>query len=182
VFHLIEKAKTFAINAHKDQKRKNSDTPYVTHPIRVAKRLQEAGFNDELICAGFLHDVAEDTPYTINDIEKAFGPVVAQLVAAHTEDKTKPWQERKQHTIDTVKAASKEVKYLIVADKLDNLLGLETDLQEQGDRIWKNFNAGYEKQKWYNESIVKNMYVGLDKEDIPDYFFEYEEAVKSFFQ
>ncbi|WP_068676253.1 HD domain-containing protein [Oceanobacillus sp. Castelsardo] len=178
---MIEKARAFATKAHKGQTRKNSNSPYVTHPIRVAKRLQDAGFNDELICAGFLHDVVEDTSYTINDIEETFGPVVTELVAAHTEDKTKSWQERKQHTIDTVKIARKEVKYLIVADKLDNLLGLEKDLQEQGKRIWKNFNAGYEKQKWYNDAIVKNMYVGLDIEDIPDYFFEYEEAVKRFF-
>ena len=181
MFHLIEKAKAFATKAHNGQTRKNSNSPYVTHPIRVAKILQDAGFNDELICAGFLHDVVEDTSFTINDIEKVFGLAVAELVAAHTEDKTKSWQERKQHTIDTVKLAPTEVKYLIVADKLDNLLGLEKDLQVHGETIWKNFNAGYEKQKWYNDSIVKNMYIGLNNEDIPDYFKEYEEAVKRFF-
>ncbi|RLL42069.1 bifunctional (p)ppGpp synthetase/guanosine-3',5'-bis(diphosphate) 3'-pyrophosphohydrolase [Oceanobacillus piezotolerans] len=174
---MKEKAKAFAIKAHFGQTRKNSNAPYITHPIRVAERLQQAGFRDELVSAGYLHDVAEDTPYTLEDIKKEFGPEVARIVAAHTEDKSKSWQERKQHTINTIKEADKEIKYLIIADKLDNLLGLEKDLAEQGDRVWEKFNAGPEKQKWYNQSIAENMYSGIQTSDIPDYFSEYEEAV-----
>ncbi|RDW21180.1 HD domain-containing protein [Oceanobacillus chungangensis] len=178
---MIEKAKAFAAKAHEGQVRKNSDVPYITHPIRVAERLQKSGFSEALICAGYLHDVVEDTPIEIEDIEREFGKVVAKLVAAHTEDKSKSWQERKQHTIDTVKNTEKEIKYLIVADKLDNLLGLEQDLKKQGDTVWNNFNAGPDKQKWYNESIVRSMYDGLDYVDIPKYFSEYEDAVKRVF-
>src|SRR5699024_1732494 len=111
---------------------------------RVAKRLGEAGFSDELVAAGFLHDVVEDTPIEMEEIQRTFGEKVARLVAAHTEDKSKSWKERKQHTIDTVKKADKEVKYLIVADKLDNLLSVEASMDELGDAVWDNFNAGYE--------------------------------------
>ncbi|MUK89810.1 HD domain-containing protein [Ornithinibacillus sp. L9] len=178
---MKEKAKDFAEKAHHGQKRKNSDVPYITHPIRVAKRLERAGFSEELICAGYLHDVVEDTIYEIEDIQKNFGSRVAELVAAHTEDKSKSWQERKLHTIDTIKHAEKEVKFLIVADKLDNLLGLEIDLKEQGDVVWEKFNAGIDKQKWYNQSIAKYMYHGIDKKDTPDYFVEFEEAVQRVF-
>ncbi|WP_085993497.1 HD domain-containing protein [Oceanobacillus senegalensis] len=178
---MIEKAKVFATEAHKGQMRKNSNTPYITHPTRVATQLQKAGFRTEVICAGYLHDVVEDTPYNIEDIEKHFGSTVAKLVATHTEDKTKSWQVRKQHTIDTLKNANKEVRYIIIADKLDNLLGLEKDLKEQGDSIWENFNAGYEKQKWYNKSIAENMYTGLNDDEVPSYFREFEEAVKRVF-
>ncbi|WP_404451082.1 HD domain-containing protein [Virgibacillus necropolis] len=178
---MKQKAKDFAEKAHRGQTRKNSNAPYITHPIRVAEKLERAGFSDEVVCAGYLHDVVEDTPFEMEDIEAAFGSRVAKLVAAHTEDKSKSWQERKQHTIDTVKHAENEVKYLIVADKLDNLLGLEQDLDLQGDAVWRNFNAGVEQQKWYNTSISENMYVGIEPDNVPSYFAEYMDAVKRVF-
>ena len=174
---MKQQARDFAENAHKGQYRKNAHIPYITHPIRVAARLESIDASDELICAAYLHDVVEDTPYEMEDIEKQFGARVAVLVAAHTEDKSKTWQERKQHTIDTIRDAEKEVKYLIVADRLDNLLDLEKDLQQIGEHIWGNFNAPYEKQLWYNESIAKHMYTGLAKEEIPTFFNEFEQAI-----
>ncbi|WP_010529301.1 HD domain-containing protein [Lentibacillus jeotgali] len=178
---MIKEAKRFAEKAHEGQIRKSPDDPYIIHPIRVAERLEKAGFSDELICAGYLHDVVEDTPYEIEDIEEIFGIEVAKLVSAHTEDKSKTWTERKQHTIDTVKFASKNVKYLILADKLDNLLSMEQEYELQGDALWENFNAGYEQQKWYNESIARNMNTGLAEYEVPDYFREFDEAVKRMF-
>lgn len=178
---MLKQAKAFAEKAHKGQVRKNGNPPYVTHPIRVAERLKQAGASKELIAAGYLHDTVEDTSVEIKDIEETFGPKVAQLVAAHTEDKTKSWKERKQHTIDLIKHADKEVKYLIVADKLDNLLSIEKDLKDLGERIWNNFNAGPDLQKWYYESIADNMYQGLAPQDIPDFFKQYEETVKRVF-
>lgn len=178
---MIQEAKNYAEKAHQGQMRKNSDLAYITHPIRVAERLKSEGLSDEVICAGYLHDVVEDTPCEIEDIEAVFGSRVAALVSAHTEDKSKSWQERKQHTIDTIQDAEKDVKYLIVADKLDNLLGLEQDLISQGEAVWNHFNAGRQKQRWYNQAIATNMYVGLDSANIPDFFLEYEEAIKRVF-
>ena len=178
---MKQQAKSFAEKAHKGQRRKNANIPYITHPIRVAERLESIHASDELICAAYLHDVVEDTPFEIEDIEQPFGPRVAHLVAAHTEDKSKSWQERKQHTIDIMKDAEKEVKYLIVADRLDNLLDLEKDLQQLGDQAWDIFNAPYEKQKWYNESIAKNMYVGLAEQDIPPFFEDFEQVIQRVF-
>src|SRR5690625_3415242 len=179
---MKQQAKNFAEKAHKGQLRKASDTPYITHPIRVAERLENAGFSEEVVSAGYLHDVVEDTPYEMEDIHQLFGPHVAELVAAHTEDKSKSWKERKQHTINTIKHAGKEVKYLIIADKLDNLLSLEQDLKIQGEAVWNHFNAGFEKQKWYHQSILKNMHAGLAQEEIPAYFREFEDAVKRVFK
>ncbi|MEN1968468.1 HD domain-containing protein [Lentibacillus sp. N15] len=178
---MKQHAKEFAEMAHKGQTRKSSDAPYITHPIRVADRLEQAGFSDELVCAGYLHDVVEDTPYEMEDIQERFGRKVATLVAAHTEDKSKSWQERKQHTIDTIKDANKEVKYLIVADKLDNLLGLEKDLDRLGDQVWSHFNAGFDKQKWYNQWIAENMCIGLHADEVPAYFNEFKAAIERVF-
>lgn len=178
---LKEKAKSFATKAHQGQTRKNSDEAYITHPIRVAQRLEQEGGSDSLVCAAYLHDVVEDTPVTIDDIHHEFGKEIAQLVAAHTEDKSKTWKERKQHTIYCIQHAPKEVKYLIIADKLDNLIELEKEYKLLGETIWANFNAGYEHQKWYNQSIVKYMYSGLDKSEIPSYFYDYELVVSRVF-
>lgn len=178
---MINQAKAFAEKAHKGQVRKLTSDPYINHPIRVAERLITSGASNPLVCAAYLHDVVEDTPFEMEDITKTFGLEVAALVAAHTEDKSKSWKERKQHTIDTLKEANKEVTYLIVADRLDNLLDLEENLNQLGDTIWTKFNAGYSDQKWYNESIVKHMEDGLSEEEIPDFFTEYKKAVSRVF-
>ncbi|MFD1415254.1 HD domain-containing protein [Oceanobacillus jeddahense] len=175
-------AKAFAAKAHQGQVRKNSSEPYITHPIRVAERLEKEGCSDDLISAGYLHDVVEDTDICIEEIEQQFGKVVAELVASHTEDKSKSWWDRKKQTVDHLKDAPKEIKYLIIADKLDNLLELEKEHEELGDAIWKNFNAGYSQQKWYNQEIAKQMYAHLTANEIPAYFKEYEQAVKRFFK
>lgn len=175
-------AKSFAKKAHENQTRKISKTAYVHHPIRVAKRLEDAGCSNDLICAAYLHDVVEDTPYEIKDIEEKFGRRIAYLVASHTEDKTKSWEERKQQTIHLIRDAEKEVKYLMIADRLDNLLEFEDNLQSYGPEIWKCFNAGYEQQKWYNQSLAKNMYIGLDEQDIPSFFHEFKNTIKRIFK
>ncbi|MCM3740512.1 HD domain-containing protein [Oceanobacillus luteolus] len=179
---MKEKAKRFAENAHKGHFRKAGNIPYITHPIRVANILESAGASEALICAAFLHDVVEDTPIEIEEIRAEFGKHVANLVQAHTEDKSKTWKERKQHTIDTLKTADLEVKQLIVADRLDNLLSLEKDLEEVGPKIWKIFNAGYKEQQWYNEAIVMNMDHGLSEVNRPQFFSEFEAAVKRVFK
>ncbi|GEN54982.1 HD domain-containing protein [Halobacillus faecis] len=178
---MIEKAKAFAAKAHEGQKRKNSSEDYVVHPIRVAALLEHAGFREEVISAGYLHDVVEDTSYTLKNIEREFGLDVKDLVAAHTEDKSKSWKERKQHTIDTVREGSFELKALIIADKLDNLRSLQKDIETYGIEVWNNFNAGADAQKWYNQSIVEGMTNGLESEEVPSYFDEYKQLVEQTF-
>lgn len=179
---MKEKARAFAEKAHQGQYRKITKTPYITHPIRVGEILEEAGCSDELISAGYLHDVVEDTQYEIEDIEELFGTKIAEFVASHTEDKSKTWKERKQHTINILRDADKEVKYLIVADRLDNIMEFEKDLHELGSKVWGYFNAGYEDQKWYNESMIKNMSVGLNRDDIPSFFTTFEQTVLRVFR
>ncbi|MCA1012492.1 HD domain-containing protein [Halobacillus halophilus] len=178
---MIEKASRFAAEAHRGQKRKNSNTDYFVHPERVADSLLKAGFRQEIVCAGYLHDVVEDTSYTLQDIEKEFGLDVKALVEAHTEDKSKSWQERKSHTIQSVREGSLELKALIVADKLDNLQSLITDLEVNGDKVWSNFNADYRHQKWYYQSVAEVMEVGLKEKDVPAFFNTYRKLVKQTF-
>ncbi|WP_147554179.1 HD domain-containing protein [Bacillus testis] len=174
----LDKAQYLAEKAHAGQTRKNSDEPYAEHPKRVARILQEAGFPDAVIIAGYLHDTVEDTEVTPAVIEEQFGPDVARLVAAHTENKTLSWEERKEHTIQTVKEGPMEVKALIVADKLDNLQALQKHYEEQGSRVWDAFKRGREKQAWYNQSIADAI---KDIPQPPAFFKQYIDLVETFF-
>jgi guanosine-3',5'-bis(diphosphate) 3'-pyrophosphohydrolase len=77
---LIRKAFDVSVEAHKDQRRKSGEA-YIFHPIAVAKIVaSEIGLGATSIAAALLHDVVEDTPTTIHDIERIFNPKVAQLV------------------------------------------------------------------------------------------------------
>ena len=81
---IIERAYRFAKEAHKGIRRRSGE-PYIMHPIAVAKIvLQEIGLGSTSICAALLHDVVEDTEYTVEDIEQNFGPKIAQLVEGLT--------------------------------------------------------------------------------------------------
>ena len=77
---IITKAFNFANQAHKGIKRRSGE-PYIMHPIAVAKIVcNEIGLGSTSICAALLHDVVEDTDYTVEDIENIFGPKIAQIV------------------------------------------------------------------------------------------------------
>jgi GTP pyrophosphokinase len=81
---LIRKAFDVAVDAHKDQRRKSGEA-YIFHPIGVAKIVaSEIGLGATGIAAALLHDVVEDTPITIEDLEKQFNPKIAQLVEGLT--------------------------------------------------------------------------------------------------
>lgn len=77
---LIEKAFAFANNAHRNMRRKSGE-PYIIHPVNVAKIANhEIGLGATSIVASLLHDVVEDTDYTVADIEKIFGTKVASII------------------------------------------------------------------------------------------------------
>ncbi|MCC9019069.1 MULTISPECIES: bifunctional (p)ppGpp synthetase/guanosine-3',5'-bis(diphosphate) 3'-pyrophosphohydrolase [Flavobacterium] len=81
---LIRKAFDVAVDAHKEQRRKSGEA-YIFHPIAVAKIVaSEIGLGATSIAAALLHDVVEDTPLTVEDIERLFNPKVAQLVEGLT--------------------------------------------------------------------------------------------------
>lgn len=81
---LIRKAFDVAVEAHKEQRRKSGEA-YIFHPIAVAKIVaSEIGLGATSIAAALLHDVVEDTPTTVKDIERLFNPKVAQLVEGLT--------------------------------------------------------------------------------------------------
>ncbi len=138
---LIFKAIEFAAKAHRGQFRKTAPVPYIIHPIRVGCMLLEAGRPEEEAVAGFLHDTVEDTPVTLQDIEKEFGEKIAELVSAVSEpDKGASWEERKKHTVESLQTAAVEVLFITCADKLDNLLSMKEDRERHGEKVWDRFD------------------------------------------
>ncbi len=84
---LINRALVFATTAHAEvgQQRKYTGEPYIVHPIEVMMMVRKHGGTDEMQAAALLHDVVEDTDRTLQEVEEAFGPVVAGLVDELTE-------------------------------------------------------------------------------------------------
>jgi len=150
---LLNKAIIFATERHAGQYRKSTKIPYILHPLEVVQILYSMKADTNLLIAGVLHDTVEDTNTTLEEIRELFGVDVAQLVDAHSEDKSRSWQERKQHTITELGQANIRIKMLALADKLSNLRSIASDYETIGDELWERFNAPKEKQAWYYSEI-----------------------------
>ncbi|WP_026565407.1 HD domain-containing protein [Bacillus sp. UNC41MFS5] len=156
--NIVQKAINFAAVAHRNQMRKATDIPYISHPFAVGMLLQKEKCSDSVIAAGILHDTLEDTDTNYETLVENFGEYIANLVRAASEpDKTLPWQERKQHTIDILKELSIEEIQVITADKLHNLQSIKEDRETIGEKVWERFNHGMKDQHWYYASIVKEL-------------------------
>lgn len=160
---LIHKAIIFAAVKHKNQKRKGTDIPYIVHPMEVMQILTENGCSEDVIIAGLLHDTLEDTQTAPDEIEKEFGKKILDIVLTESEDKSKTWKERKQHTIDTLRNESLETKLVCCADKLSNIKSIYFDYLAVGNDIWKRFNAGKEDIEWYYRGIAQALKGSLGK-------------------
>ncbi len=165
IMDIKEKAKLFAIRAHMGQVRKSEpDKPMIMHPIGVGELLESFGYDDNVIAAGYLHDVVEDTKYTIEDIEKEFGIDIASLVMGASEpDKSLSWEERKKHTIEETKKLPLRNKLVVCADKINNLEDLFLKFEKSGERDFSAFKRGEEQQAWYYTNIYESLITGEDK-------------------
>lgn len=164
----ITKARKFAINAHKGQVRKSDiEKPMIIHPIDVGNILEDYGFDENVIAAGYLHDVIEDTNYTKEDIEKEFGSDICSLVISASEpDKNLSWEDRKKHTIDTIKNLDIRHKAIVCADKISNLEDLRILSEINGKYDFSAFKRGFESQKWYYENIYKSLINNEDESNL----------------
>ena len=136
----IKYAYNKASELHKDQMRKSGE-PYIIHPLNVACILAELHVGPDTICAGLLHDVVEDTNYTLEELTKEFGEDIAEIVDGVTkvgqlkfvslEDKQ---AENHQHML---LAMAKDIRVIIVklADRLHNIRTLDAMPQEKKTRI-----------------------------------------------
>lgn len=137
---LERRALEFATRAHAQQKRRYDGRPYIVHPIAVAEIVRSVPHTPEMIAAALLHDTVEDTDATLSDINEAFGPRVATLVAWLTDIST-PFHGNRQvckeldrQHLALAPVAAKTIK---LADLIDNAISIKS-----GDpNFWKIFGA-----------------------------------------
>ena len=134
---LIGGALEMAREAHAGQVRNASGgRPYIDHPVAVAAQLVEHDFSDEVLAAALLHDVVEDSELGIEDIRRASGDRVAEIVDALTDDESlDSYEERKREHRGRVEAAGPDALAIYVADKLTNVEMLRDAYRSQGEGV-----------------------------------------------
>jgi (p)ppGpp synthase/HD superfamily hydrolase len=159
---LVDSALRFAARAHARQMRKGTDVPYIVHPVGVMLVLLEAGETDpELLAAALLHDTVEDTGTPLTRLRAEFGARIAGIVEGCSEpDKGDTWEHRKQHTVDYLRTAPRDVQVVAAADKLHNLRSLIADERVLGDQLWTRFKRGRADVAWYYRSVTASLKAG----------------------
>lgn len=150
----INKAFLFALKTHGQQIRKDGK-PYLAHPFSVATELAKNGADDDLICAGLLHDTIEDGGVSPEQIQADFGNEVLRLVLFDTENKTLSWKQRKQATLCALSNCDEKCAMLVCADKLCNLRDMAEGIDAKGEDFWSIFKYGRKDQEWLYREFVK---------------------------
>lgn len=129
---IITKAFNFAKQAHKGVRRLSGE-PYIMHPIAVAQiACEEMGLGSTSICSALLHDVVEDTDYTVEDIENIFGPKVAQIVDGLTKISGGIFGEQASAQAENFKklllTMSDDIRVILIkiCDRMHNMRTLES--------------------------------------------------------
>ena len=144
---------------HRDQKRLDaSATPYINHPIAVAKLLFKAGVEDEdILCSALLHDVVEDCAISITDINNMFNARIAMIVDDVTDPVGLDGEDRKLAQIEKVKNICNAGKLIKVADKICNLRDvLESPPNWSIEKKLKYFNFA---QAVFDSANIDNEYL-----------------------
>jgi (p)ppGpp synthase/HD superfamily hydrolase len=173
----IDRAIKIAGVAHRKQKRKGSDIPYIIHPFAVMTIASEATDDEDTLIACLLHDTIEDVPeeYSKEQMRKDFGGNVVKIVEGVTKDDTlKSWKERSDSYLKHLEEqASDESVMVSCADKIHNLMSMVEDYKNIGDKLYERFNSNKDQQTWFYESVCKivkkrlpNLKLTKDLEDL----------------
>ncbi len=157
---FLDEALRFAITAHSGVERRGKGYPYIVHPMEAVAIVATVTNDQELLAAAALHDVVEDTNYTVEDIRKNFGDRVADLVAHESDlvvegkSESESWVERKQYAIDRLKGLTYEEKLVSIGDKLSNARAMLNDYKTMGEKLWDKFHVNDPKlHKWHYEGL-----------------------------
>jgi guanosine-3',5'-bis(diphosphate) 3'-pyrophosphohydrolase len=132
---LLRGALECARSAHARQRRRDG-SPFIRHPVGVARVLADAGFDEEVRAAALLHDVVEHTETTLPELSRRFDERVVGLVAAMTEDPAiADYAARKSALRDQVEGAGRDAMAIYAADKLINVGELGRAYAREGERV-----------------------------------------------
>lgn len=158
----FEDALVFAAQLHRDQPRKGSNVPYVSHLLAVSSLVIEHGGDEDQAIAALLHDAIEDQggPKARDQILRRFGERVTAIVDGCTDsqaDPKPPWRARKEAFIAGISAKSPSVQLVCAADKLHNARCILSDYRDVdvGEKLWQRFKGGgREGTLWYYRELA----------------------------
>ena len=161
---LLDRAIVFAVKAHAGTERRGKGFPYIVHPMEAMEIVATITPDQELLAAAALHDVVEDTDITADDIRRAFGDRVANLVVAESDvfvdgvSEEDSWHARKQAAIDRLAKAPHDAKIVAMGDKLSNMRAIARDYAVKGDALWQIFHAKDPKDhEWHYRGLAASL-------------------------
>jgi (p)ppGpp synthase/HD superfamily hydrolase len=163
----FDHAVKMARKAHRDQMRKGTEIPYVSHLLGVTSLVLEMQGTEDQAIAALLHDAVEDGggPVLAGRIREEFGEDVARIVIANTDIDVKPkppWRERKQAYLNSLPDMQRDELLIALADKLHNSRANLLAYRRIGDEIWPRFKEGREGQLWYYSELVSHFTARAD--------------------
>ena len=158
----FDEAFRYAHDAHRTQKRKGTQAPYVGHLMGVASIVLDDGGTEDEAIAALLHDAAEDCGgrARLEDIRSRFGDGVARIVEDCTDswdppEARRPWLERKRDYIQHARRLPPTSLRVSAADKVHNSYAILRDLRNTGEEVWTRFKAEADDVIAYYESLVR---------------------------
>ena len=160
---IRDRATDFAIRKHCGTTRKFGNTPYVAHPIAVAARLAELGFETDVVVAAVLHDTVEDTDATLDEIKSEFGARVAELVSEVTSDESAiaaidSSNAKGEYLAEKMRGMSPGALAIKLADREDNVSDLSTSSTER-----KEFSSRYARSTQYIMDNIRSFSTPQEK-------------------
>ena len=157
----FEEALAFAARLHREQPRKGSNVPYVSHLLAVSSLVIEQGGDEDQAIAALLHDAIEDQggPKARDEILRRFGGRVTEIVDGCTDsqaDPKPPWRARKEAFIAGISEKSPSILLVCAADKLHNARCILSDYRTVGEKVWRRFlGGGREGTLWYYRALLQ---------------------------
>ena len=153
---LTKKALAIALDAHAGANRKDGVTPYIAHPIAVAMTVAERGGSEVQIAAAFVHDVVEDTDWTLDMIERKLGGEVRNLVFCLTNPEIDGSRHaRKQAARRHIALAPPAAQLIKLADRLDNVSDMDA-MSESWRETYINETILLLEEIGYTDSVLTN--------------------------
>ncbi|WP_197029088.1 HD domain-containing protein [Blastococcus sp. URHD0036] len=160
----FDEALLFAASHHREQLRKGSKVPYMSHLMSVSALVLEHGGTEDQAIAALLHDAVEDAPAgqggaVLAEIRTRFGDAVADIVRACSDgldadgNRSGTWRERKDAYVAGLATKSPEALLVTAADKTHNALCIAADVRRYGPEFWSVFNASRDDLLWYYASV-----------------------------